>query len=490
MLVECPNVAGSPNLKRVTLDNCESLSEVDSSIFLLQKLERLCISKCTSLKSLSGNTCSPVLGELNALDCTNLQEFSVTFASIDRLALGLSKWVGNELPSSILHTKNLKTFVFPMIECLVDLPENFADCIWLLSPLNPEHNPLITLHEVLSSPAFMSVKHLNLSNIPNLSEFPDNIFLPKLESLILIDMVIRSFPETIMHLPRLNWLRVYNCKMLQSIPALSQFLPFSIVSNCESLEEVLISSIFEQYHKPNHGFTVLLNCEKLNPHSYHTVLKYAIDGMEHGARLNSENEDGIIGYFLPAMPDIEYWSHYTSTQVSFTLELPPNLLGFAYYLVLSQGHMGHGVDFGCECYMNNSLGERIYITSFARRNFFEFNWNYIENSIHMMSDHVVLWYDSVSCKQIMEEMKAINDVNSTSYNPKLTFRFFIDETLHDETSYNEVEIKECGFRWIYQEEASCSTVFESHDEEETIRPRKKLKQDIFGNSTSQELDVT
>ncbi|KAK2353100.1 disease resistance protein RUN1 [Trifolium repens] len=234
-----------------------------------------------------------------------------------------------------------------------------------------------------------------------------------------------------MYLPRLNWLRVYNCKMLQSIPALSQFLPFSIVSNCESLEEVLISSIFEQYHKPNHGFTVLLNCKKLNPRSFDTVLKYAIDRMEHGARINSENEDGIIGYFLPAMPDKEYWSHYTSTQVSFTLELPPNLLGFAYYLVLSQGHMGHGVDFGCECYMNNSLGERIYITSFARRNFFEFNWNYIENSIHMMSDHVVLWYDSVSCKQIMEEMKAINDVNSTSYNPKLTFRFFIDETLHD-----------------------------------------------------------
>jgi hypothetical protein len=90
----------------------------------------------------------------------------------------------------------------------------------------------------------------------------------------------------------------------------------------------------------------------------------------------------------------------------------------------------------------------------------------------------------------MEEMKAINDVNSTSYNPKLTFRFFIDETLHDETSYNEVAIKECGFRWIYQEEASCSTVFESHDEEETNRPRKILKQDILGTSTSLELDVT
>jgi hypothetical protein len=76
----------------------------------------------------------------------------------------------------------------------------------------------------------------------------------------------------------------------------------------------------------------------------------------------------------------------------------------------------------------------------------------------MKSDYVVLWYDPVSCKKIMEEVKAINDVNSTSYNPKLTFTFFIDDTLYD-----EVEIKECGFRWIYQEE-----------ERETIHPRKKL----------------
>ena len=92
-------------------------------------------------------------------------------------------------------------------------------------------------------------------------------------------------------------------------------------------------------------------------------------------------------------------------------------------------------------------------------------------------------------------------MNSTSYNPKLTFTFFIDETLYD-----EVEIKECGFRWIYQQETVSSTISDSHDEEEivsssdcqsneqeeivsptnfeldaledTIPPRKKLKLDI------------
>jgi hypothetical protein len=106
----------------------------------------------------------------------------------------------------------------------------------------------------------------------------------------------------------------------------------------------------------------------------------------------------------------------------------------------------------------------------------------------MMSDHVVLWYDPASCKQILEEIKAINDVNRTCYNPKLTFRFFIDKTLSDETLHDEVVIKECGFRWIYQEEAASSTASESQ-EEEFLRPRKKLKQNIFRTPPSLELDL-
>ncbi|GAU38827.1 hypothetical protein TSUD_356780 [Trifolium subterraneum] len=274
-----------------------------------------------------------------------------------------------------------------------------------------------------------------------------------------------------MNLPRLKQLEVYDCKMLQSIPAFSQFIPFVIVWNCESLEKVLSSTV-EPSDKTTNGF-VFFNCIPLDPHSYQTVLKDAFLRIELRARLNSER---FYGYFLPAMPGIEYCFHYRSTQGSFALELPPNLLGFSYYLVLSQGHLADGVEFGCDCYLDNISGERIRITSYARACLF----TYHKNSIDMISDHMILWYDPESFKQIMEEINAFNDVNTTStYNPKLTFEFLIYES---ENLY-EVAIKECGFRWIYQEEAASLTVFESHDEdEETVPPTRKLKQRVYGRT--------
>jgi len=116
--------------------------------------------------------------------------------------------------------------------------------------------------------------------------------------------------------------------------------------------------------------------------------------------------------------------------------------------------------------------------------------------------------------EAVEEIKASNDVNNTSYNPMLTFTFSIDGTLYD-----EVEIKECGFHWIYQEGTVSSTISESHDQletaslsdfqsndqqeivpptnfesgdlEETTSPRNKSKLDIVGTPPSNlELDKT
>jgi len=501
-------VSGCPNLKYVILKDCERMPGVDSSIFQLQKLEVLDVSGCASLKSLSSNTCSPALRQFNASYCINLKEFSVTFTSVDRLGLSLSEWDENELPSSILHTKNLHTFSFPISDCLVDLPENFCNNIWLMSQRNREHDPFNTLDKILSSPAFLCVKQLTFSDIPILSKIPDSIsFLLSLESLTLDGMAIRSLPETIMYLPQLKHVDIFNCKLLQSIPALSQFIPNLVIWDCESLEKVLRSTD-EPYDKPNLCCLVLLNCTELDPPSYQTVLKDAIDAID------ASLYDDIIWHFLPAMPGMENWFHYSSTQVSVSLQLPSNLLGFAYYLVLSQAEMEFSVCFRCECYLDDSSGERICITS-VTRDTFTFPW--LETSFHMTSDHLVLWYDPQICKQIMDEVeltKANSEVNSTSYNPKLTFKFFIDET-----SYDEVAIKECGFRWIYQDKTVSSTISESHDEqeivsssefqsnkqeeivpptnfesddlEETIPPRNKLNLDIVGTPPSNlELDET
>ncbi|XP_045789522.1 disease resistance-like protein DSC1 [Trifolium pratense] len=431
---------------------------------------------CTSLKSLSSNTCSPALKELCATQCINLQEFSVTFASTDGLDLALpDSWNGNELPSSILNKTNLGLFEFPLIECLVDLPENFANYIWLESPLNGELDHSITLHKVLSSPAFITLKHLIISDIPMLSEISDNIsLLSSLEALELSCIGIRSLPETIKYLPRLYRLNVIFCKMLQSIPMLPLNLVDFTVLECESLE-IVLSSMDDPYDKPNPSTVILRDCKQLDPHSYQTVLNNAIVAIELGA---TGEDNSSIQYLLPDMPGRDHRFHYRSTQVSITLELPPNLLGFAYYLVLSQGSLGRSARFGCECYLDSSSVERICITRFPGPDMFRSGMLYGNEIIILMkSDHVVLWYDPVSCNQIMkavEEIKAINDVNSTSYNPKLTFRFFIDE---NKTPYEEVAIKECGVHWIYKKE--------------TVPPTRKLKQHVFGTSmASLELDVT
>ncbi|KAF1872981.1 hypothetical protein Lal_00016093 [Lupinus albus] len=78
LLIECPDLSGSPNLESISLLGCESLGQLHPSIFTLQKLEELIVSGCTSLSSICSKTCSPSLQRLHAVGCTNLLECSIT----------------------------------------------------------------------------------------------------------------------------------------------------------------------------------------------------------------------------------------------------------------------------------------------------------------------------------------------------------------------------------------------------------------------------
>ncbi|XP_057732315.1 uncharacterized protein LOC130947621 [Arachis stenosperma] len=65
--------------------------------------------------------------------------------------------------------------------------------------------------------------------------------------------------------------------------------------------------------------------------------------------------------------------------------------------------------------------------------------------MNVMSDHVLLWYDSQCCKQIMEIIrgrKAI--IDDDDQNANLEVKFFARLP-----NKEEVVIKECGIRWIY-----------------------------------------
>lgn len=153
-LKECPKFSHAPNLKYVSMRDCESLPYVDPSIFSLPKLEILNVCGCTSLKSLMSNTWPPTLREL--------------FLAHSGL---------NELPSSILRIRNLHMFSFLINFGLADLPENFADQIALSESTETECDALFTLHKLMPTSGFQSLTRLVFYNCQSLYQIPDNISL-------------------------------------------------------------------------------------------------------------------------------------------------------------------------------------------------------------------------------------------------------------------------------------------------------------------------
>ncbi|RZB97727.1 disease resistance-like protein DSC1 [Glycine soja] len=428
-LMECPNLSLAPKLKQVSISHCESLSYVDPSILSLPKLEILNVSGCTSLKSLGSNTWSQSLQHLY-LEGSGL----------------------NELPPSVLHIKDLKIFASSINYGLMDLPENFSNDIVLSAPREHDRDTFFTLHKILYSSGFQSVTGLTFYNCQSLGEIPDSISL--LSSLLFLSFLhsnIISLPESLKYLPRLHRLCVGECKMLRRIPALPQSIQCFLVWNCQSLQTVLSSTI-EPLESPN-GTFLLANCIKLDEHSFDAIIGEPppSEVLEDAFTDNYIYQTAKLCYSLPARSGkVREWFHCHFTQSLVTVEIPPNLLGFIFYLVVSQVklcHIGCCGSIGCECSLETSQNERISITSFV----LDKNSMLIHPlPFEFMTDHVFVWYDGRICKQIMELVKERRAISSGD--PKLRFKFFI-QTRHNQEAVN---IKECGFRWICSfEEGGC-----------------------------------
>ncbi|XP_057455230.1 disease resistance protein RUN1-like [Lotus japonicus] len=487
-------------------------------------------------KYLAPKSCSEKLVEL-PLPYNNAEKLChrvQNLPNLEEIDLGCSTCLKE--CSNLSRAPNLKLVELSHSQGLPLLPGKFASEIRLSDSSKQECDTLINLRKVLTSPGFCSVRRLFFYCCHNLSQLPDNISsLSSLEYLRLHDCNIISLPQTLKDLPRLQHLEVDKCKKLQSIPVLPQSIQCFHVWNCESLEEIL-SSKSEPSIK--HQYTFLIpNCIRLNGDSYHAILKDATVGVELGAKPlsgvvlddgdNDDDEDGDeeeeetyafetvrsgkVCYFLPARSDqLQDWSDYHSTRALFTIELPSNVWGFVFYLVLSQVqscHIGYGGSFGCKCCLETSWGEEINITSFFVA---ESIWFNSHASLEMVSDHVFLWYDAQCCQKIMEAIqqsrKAING-RTTSYKSKITFEFFAQNIENE-----EAVIKECGLQWLYPSEdqilvegGGCKSKrsleideleagavqnrveeSESDEQEEMVPPSKKLKQHVSGTSSNLE----
>ncbi|XLS70321.1 hypothetical protein HN51_027186 [Arachis hypogaea] len=516
-MIECPDLSGAPNLKEVWVNGCDKLTHLHPSILSLPKLSGLCVFGCTELKSLSCTTCSPSLRDVVAYNCPNLQEFSIPISKDNsHINLHLRSTALKQLPSSIAHLQNLDNFSFPINDLLMDLPEKFTNQIILSDPDNHECDTVATLSTILPSPMFHYLKELKFDRCPSLTELPDNISL--LSSLLLItihDTNIMTFPESIKNFPRLKLLFICHCERLQLVPELPPSLQAFKAWDCKSLRTV--SSSREQLKRQQGTTFAFLNCVKLEEESCFTILKDSIvraEAQQLSPRLEeNRNEEfiddygdsflsehdvsvGKVCYFLPIRGSkLDDLFHHCSSQNSISIQLPlsSNFSGFIFYLVVppiqpcDKGDIE--MSFGFECYLETSWGQRIHKASSC-----SLRWRncvYIGFQMNLLSDHVLLWYDSQCCKQIMEIIRGRKAIDDDDQNSNLEVKFFARLP-----NKEEVVIKECGIRWIYtnmeKDSRGCRfkrsrQVFELEEKglesddagEELVPPAKKFKHSLM-----------
>ncbi|MED6121980.1 hypothetical protein PIB30_035417 [Stylosanthes scabra] len=458
-LIECPNLNGSPNLKRIEFFHCESLQEVHPSIFRLPKIERIDVSHCKKLKRLCSDYCSPSLQRLLAVGCSNLEEFSVpiTTARHPKILVYLASTALREVPTNILHLKNVN-FSFSISYSLAKLPSNFATTIVLRDdPEKLEDDTCIILSRVFPTPGFLFLKKLSFVGCKSLSKLPDNIdALQSLQTLWVLECPIITLPERIKNIRQLIELLIYDCEKFQYLPPLPSSIEIIRIMKCKSLER--ISSLTSKLPLGKHKaiFRFYNSGVNLDTHAYEAVLKdmksrMVLGVMEDGYSNDAANDCNAC-YSIPYpyesnnMPD-DCFPHDSSRKDSVVIvEVPPDRwissAGLVFYLRFSQDQpcVLDSMIFGCECYLKNSCNEWERIASSCNQELFGDLADRWVSPLKMESDHMALWYNAKCCNAIKKAIK-----EGKSCNPTLKFVFYA----HTKDSAVELVTKECGIRWMH-----------------------------------------
>ncbi|MED6113046.1 hypothetical protein PIB30_067397 [Stylosanthes scabra] len=475
-LTECPDLTGILNLKHIKLDNCKSLSSLHPSIFSLSKLRKLELNFCTALKTLRSNYYPPSLDILSAIGCSNLEEFSIPVARA-QAALYLSSTALTEVPSNVMHLKNLEYFGFNISYSLNKLPENFAHTFVLMDPKKPEGDTCIVLSKILPAPAFLFVRKLYFCACKSLVTLPDNIcVLQSLQILLVERCHIISFPESIKDLQQLTILGIVDCQMLQSIPPLPPSVMVFSAINCNSLETIHNCLHSESLRKQKVLFR-FHNCTKLDKQAYEAVLVDLNFMTEFGGKNGYPNVNAY--YYLPSKVSIlnDWFPNFYSTQPSLTVEVPK--ISFpVFYLLLSKQQScnlnNKRVIFGCECYLRKTSNEWEWIASSYNN---ESLTSYHQPFKKMVSDHMLLWYDSECCNNIMNAVIQEREKGSTCNYPCLKFEFYA-QTEDSE----EVLFKECGIHWMHEDvndEGVSQDGIEGYESDHQPQQTEKLRTSAF-----------
>nr|WIL60054.1 nodulation protein [Melilotus officinalis] len=187
-LVELPDLSNATNLEVIDLRLCKGLTSVHPSVYTLNKLEKLDLGGCISLKSLRSNIHLSSLRYLYLGGCIGLKDFSVTSKEMVKLNLELTSI--KKLPSSIgLQTKLEKLLLAH------SYIENLPESINLLTRL----------------------RHLGLQDcrkLRSLPELPSSLITLDASGCVSLENV--TFPSTALQMLKENKTRVafWNCLKL------------------------------------------------------------------------------------------------------------------------------------------------------------------------------------------------------------------------------------------------------------------------------------
>jgi len=198
----------TPNLERLNLEGCESLSEIHPSLEVLKKLILLSLKGCRNLLSLPSGICGLTsLRVLNLSGCSQLDHLPEQLGSLVQLEELIASGAGiRKVPSSITRLKNLKFLSFSGCKGVALDTEECSEPIGLQLPN--------------SFAGLASLRSLDLSGC-NLSEgaIPRDIgCLVSLQSLDLSENNFISIPDSICQLFELRTLFLNGCEKLRQLP--------------------------------------------------------------------------------------------------------------------------------------------------------------------------------------------------------------------------------------------------------------------------------
>ncbi|XP_071920263.1 TMV resistance protein N-like [Coffea arabica] len=191
-LIRTPDFTGIPNLKRLILEGCSSLTEIHPSAGYLKRLQKFNLRNCTNLRSLPKKIIWESLEVMILSGCSKVGEFPEILGTMDHLkAVYLEATAIKELPPSIEHLTSLVLLNLSYCESLTSLPSGLC--------------------------RLKCLEALVLSGCSKLDRLPEELgHVLSLEELYVDETAISEPPSSIVLLKNLKTLSFRGCKAMAS----------------------------------------------------------------------------------------------------------------------------------------------------------------------------------------------------------------------------------------------------------------------------------